>query len=81
MTRRTIVALALLVVACGGGELEQQRPSTTARDLGDDRHLDRLWVACASDNGQACDELLRLAPPLSEYRAFALEMGGQDGSS
>jgi hypothetical protein len=71
-------ALALLLVACGGEDVEPSRPSMTAQDFGDDRHLDALWVSCASDNQGACDELLELAPPLSEYRAFALEMGGQN---
>lgn len=80
MRRQTIVALALLVVACDGGELERTRPSMTAQDFGDDQQLDQLWVVCSADNREACDELLRLAPPLSEYRAFALEMGGQNAA-
>lgn len=43
--------------------------------LGDDPHLDRLWVACDEGSGQACDRLFEEAPVGSGYETFGLSCG------
>jgi len=48
-------------------------PGDEPWDLGDDADLDRLWMLCAADDYDACDELYWTSPLFSEYEAFALE--------
>lgn len=75
---RRLLILAALVSACAAPPAQITSVSPTAHDLGDDKRLDQLWVVCAAGNVDACDELERLSPPLSEYRKFALEQGARN---
>lgn len=43
--------------------------------LGDDPHLDRLWLACEEGSGEACDQLFDQAPVNSVYETFGLTCG------
>lgn len=71
----TLILTATLTAGCATADVDyvDHRPDPTAHDLGDDPVLDRLWASCAATNVTACDELARIAPPLSEYARFARE--------
>lgn len=43
--------------------------------LGDDPHLDRLWLACEEGSGEACDRLFAEAPINTAYETFGLTCG------
>lgn len=75
---RRLLIFAALVSACAAPPAQITPVSPTAHDLGDDAHLDQLWAVCASGSADACDELERLSPPLSEYRTFAIEQGARN---
>ena len=55
-----------------------ERFDPTDRAPGEDEALDELWDACGSGEGLACDELFLLAPPGSDYEAFAFSCGGRE---
>jgi len=71
----TLTLTAILTAGCAttSADYVEHRPDPSAHDLGDDPILDRLWTSCAASNVTACDELARIAPPLSEYARFARE--------
>ncbi len=47
------------------------------RPPGLDDGLDALWLACGAGEAQACDELLIVSTPGSDYEAFAFSCGGR----
>lgn len=50
--------------------------SAAANDYGDDPALDALWDACATGDGDACDELYFTSPTNSVYEDFGNTCGG-----
>jgi len=55
--------------------------SSGPQAYGDDPELDALYDACADGDLAACDDLYMEAPFGSDYEAFGLDCGGNDGES